>query len=224
MSEEKRKSRNKHNTVRQYLLTPVVYVLISAVIVVPLCIALFGFTVSTFHKIQPSFSITGYDFELNDSSYTRSDVKSGTVTLPDLKFGDKVGELKIKSAGIDASVYYGRNILSHKYGAGLSSNEKLPGQNGTVYISANVATEFKSLKNLEAGDEISLNTSWGDYVYTVSESTTGLDAPDAKFPQTLMLYTENDDKVFSALNEEKLYVMAECKSGPQAEEGKVSYE
>ncbi len=217
MSDNKKKTQKKHHTVREYVLTPIVFVLISLIVVLPLSFALLKFSISTAHKVYSSFSMTSYDFRLDDSTYTKSGVKNGTVTIPSIKYGDKIGELKIRKAGIETSVYYGRNIVSAKYGAGLKTSEKLPGQNGTVEIYANVSGAFSSLNKLEVGDEIKLSTSWGEYVYTVSDVTVDIDMPEAIFPQTLLLYTANDSKVFSTLNEEKLFVLSECKSGPQAE-------
>ena len=216
MSEKKRK-RIKHRAVLPYITTPIIYLLISLIIIVPLCFILLNYSVSLVHKAQPSFAYSISDVELSTESFKKSDVKSGTVSRPALEAGEKAAQLSCKAAGLSCDVFYGRNRVSYRQGAGLKT-EILPGDTGVSEIYGERADAFKPLKNLKIGDRLVLETSWGTFVYSVSDLKTGTQPPEDTMPQCLLLVTSNDDKVFSNLNEEKLYVLADIESGPELEE------
>ena len=216
MSEHK-KTRKKHRAVLPYITTPLIYLLLSLIIIIPLCLVLLNYSVSLVHKAQPSFAYSISDVKLNDDAYKKSDVKSGTVARPVLKAGDKIGELSCSGAGFSCNVYYGENRISFRKGAGMRT-EILPGDTGVCELFGERANAFKAVKNLKIGDKLKLETSWGSFVYSVSAVEVSAQPPEDTMPQSLLLVTANDEKVYSNLNEERLYILADIESGPQLEE------
>ncbi len=214
---EKKKKRKKHRAVLPYITKPLTYLLISLVIVIPLALILLNYSVNLVHKAQPSFAFSISDIQLNDSAYVKSDVKSGTVKRPGLSAGDKVGELSCNGAGFSCNVYYGKNRISLKRGAGMTT-DVLPGDRGVCEMYGERANAFKAVKNLKVGDTLTLDTSWGSFVYSVSAVQVSEQPPEDTMPQSLLLVCAADDTVYSNLNEEKLYVLADIESGPQLEE------
>ena len=214
---EKKKKRHHHHTILPYIATPLIYVLISLVIVVPIGIGVLNYSVNLVHKAQPSFPYSVSEIELNDSAYKPNFVKSGTVARPKIDSGDKIGEIKCKAFGLEGNVYYGENRVSFRKGAGMKT-DVLPGDTGVCEIYGERAGVFSNLDSVKVGDKITLDTNWGEFVYSVADIKRGTEAPEETMPQGLMLVTSVGDKAFSNFNEEKLYVLADIESGPQLEE------
>lgn len=216
MSEKKRK-RKKHRAVIPYITTPLIYLAASMIIVVPMCLVALNYAVNLVHKAQPSFSYSISDIELNSDGFVPSTQNSGTVKRPELKVGDKAAQLSCAETGLSCDVFFGRNRASFRQGAGMKT-DILPGDTGVCELYGYRADTFKSLKNLKIGDKLKLETSWGTFIYSVSDITTATEPPADTMNQSLLLVTESDDTAFSYLNDESLYVLADIESGPQLEE------
>ena len=218
MSEnKKRKTKRKHHTIKPYFTNPLIYFLLSMIIVIPIALLLLRYSISFVHKAQPSFDYSISDIEINDSAYKENVYDSGTVSRPVLHAGDKVGELQCREAGLSCNVYYGENRISVRNGAGMKT-DILPGDTGICEMFGERSNAFRAVKNLKVGDTIKLNTSWGKFTYSVSDVVVDTQPPEDTMPQSLLLICAGSDKVFSNLNEEKLYVLADIESGPQLEE------
>lgn len=219
MSSKKKKKSDKHRAVLPYITTPVIYVALSMIIVLPMSLIMLNSAVKLVHKAQPSFAYSVSDIQLNKEAYKPSKVNQGRVARPAAKAGDKVAELCCENAGLSCDVFLGRNYVSFSEGAGMLS-DVLPGDTGVTEIYANRSTAFKSLKNVKTGDKIRLSTNWGNFVYSVSAVKVSATPPDDTMPQSLLLVCASNDNVFSNFNDEKLFVLADIESGPQLEEVK----
>ena len=217
MSTKKKNKSDKHHAVLPYITTPAIYVALSFILVIPMGLIMLNAAVSLVHKAQPSFAYSVSDIKLNKDAYKPSKATQGTVHRPSVKAGDKVAELTCENAGLSCDVFLGRNYVSFSEGAGMLS-DVLPGDTGVTEVYANRATAFKSLKNVKKGDKIMLNTSWGNFVYSVSAVKVSATPPEETMPQSLLLVCASGDSVFSNYNDEKLFVLADIESGPQLEE------
>ena len=218
----KRKKHKKRSAVLPYLVTPIVFVLITLVFAIPASLGIFGFAKNYVHRAQSKLGMTIEEYGVDDQSYAPGRVTVGNVTVPEVKLNQKIGELSCEEAGVSCNVYYGSNRITRRNGAAVSSDSKLPGFNGVCEIKGTRSTYFKGVKNIEPGDKITLTTAWGIYVYSVSAVTVAEQPPTATMPQSLLLTCSADDGAFSNFGESRLYVLADCESGPQAEE--VQYE
>ncbi len=216
MSTKKRKKK-KHHALLPYFTTPAIYVLLSLLIVIPMCLILLNVSVKLVHKAQPSFAFSISDIELDDSAFKADNTQSGTVKRPTPASGDKIAELSCDSAGFKCNVYYGANRVSFRNGAGMYT-EVLAGDTGVCKIAGERASAFAAVGNIKEGDKLRLVTNWGSFVYSVSKISTGTEPPEETMPQSLLLITESGDKAFSDFNEGNMYILADIESGVQLEE------
>ncbi len=216
MSDKKRKF-NKHRTVMPYITTPVVFVLISLIAVLPMCLVMLGLTEKYVHKAQNAFSANISDFVAYDDGYKPSDKTEGTVRFTEPEGFSKVGEISCSSAGLNVPVYYGSNRVNFRSGSGLKSQGALPGTGGSVIVKANPSGGFKALYNVKTGDIITFETGWGVYKYKVDDIGLNL-SEKSKDGESLTLITAPDKSAFSVLSGNVYTVIAELVSGPKAEE------
>lgn len=93
------------------------------------------------------------------------------------KYGDKYAELKIDSAGIVSPIYVGDSEEILLQGTGQYYGSVFPGEKGNTVLVGHRNSVFKTLGQAKIGDEIRMETTYGDYVYEIIETkiTTGTD-------------------------------------------------
>lgn len=84
-------------------------------------------------------------------------------------FGEHYADIKCSTLGIDVPVYWGSNINLFELGACQSSGSVIIGSDGNTVISAHEDTYFNKLSELKVGDKIKINTTYGEFSYTVRE-------------------------------------------------------
>jgi len=102
-------------------------------------------------------------------------VVEASLVRPEI--GDPIGVLQIPTIGVEKTFAYGttRDVL--RAGPGLYPSTPLPGQPGNVAIAGHRTTHgapFFDIDKLQPGDEISIDTVDGTYIYTV-EGQPGFD-------------------------------------------------
>ncbi len=85
------------------------------------------------------------------------------------KYGEMYAILKCSSLEFDIPVYWGSDIKLFERGACQSSGSVVIGDIGNSVISAHEDTYFADLYKLEIGDTVTLNTNYGEFIYTVKE-------------------------------------------------------
>lgn len=85
-------------------------------------------------------------------------------------FGEEFGKIIIDKIGVVAPIYQGdiEEILSE--GTGHFYGSALPGEGSNVVISAHRNTQFVRLGELTPGDQITLDTTGGKFVYEMVDS------------------------------------------------------
>lgn len=214
-TEHNRKSHRKnHFAVLPYIVTPIIFVLISLIAVVPACVHMMNMAIDTVHTAQETLSIGLNDVEAkNEYSGVQTDGKASKPS--DIS---KFGEIICENAGLKADAYYGINRVSLRNGAGVSSEAALPGDNGVVNVYGYASDSFKALKYVEAGDIITFETGWGVYYYEVTDVSTSEEAPVLTADQGLVLASAKNNDAFSCFDDAKLYVVAELISEASEEE------
>lgn len=84
-------------------------------------------------------------------------------------FGEHYADIKCSTLGVDVPVYWGSNIDLFELGACQSSGSVIIGSDGNTVISAHEDTYFNNLSKLKVGDKIRINTTYGEFSYTVRE-------------------------------------------------------
>lgn len=219
MADEK-KNNKKHYTVRPYITTPLVFVLIALLVVAPMCFGLLHYAVNTVHKAQTVYIRSVADISLKDESYQPANDTEGTVKLPAIYVGNKIAQLTCEEAGINCSVYYGNNRVARREAAGLSTQHQLMGESGTVLIGGDTAGAFRNLETVKKGDTVVLRSNWGTFTYRVTGRKVLAEEPESEGKELLLLTTQKDKDAFADFSKEKLYVICEKVSGPQLGEVK----
>lgn len=94
----------------------------------------------------------------------------GEVIRP--SFGEQFAVLRCEAADITAPVYWGSIRELFKKGACQASYSKLSGLEGKTVISAHEDTFFNNLSKMKVGDEVVINTNYGEFTYKVKELVT----------------------------------------------------
>lgn len=212
--------RKKHHTVRPYIVTPIIYVIIAMVVIVPASVGLMNTAVNIVHRAQKTFTMDYCDVQAEDVKFVPGDAQKGQVNLPEINAYQQYGTIECTDAGLKADVYYGLNRLNLRKGAASSSKSALPGQGDTINVAGYNTTAFKSLKYVEEGNEITFTTSYGVYRYQVysvtkSDSYKSIDVEDG---ETLVLSCDYSDGPYSNQSGERLYVCCNSVSGPDVKE------
>lgn len=84
-------------------------------------------------------------------------------------YGEKYGVISCERLGINADLYMGDNNKILNVGAGTYTGGKIPGDQGTIMIAAHCHTFFRTLEKAQVGDEFTIVTTYGDYVYRATE-------------------------------------------------------
>lgn len=121
-------------------------------------------------KTKPADGTAGLVITENeiDLDYNGETSNEGEVVRP--KFGEQFAALSCDKFEFTVPVYWGSNRELFERGACQASSSILPGDFGNTVISAHEDTYFADLYKLEVGDTVTVNTAYGEFVYTVTET------------------------------------------------------
>lgn len=111
-------------------------------------------------------------------------------------YGDAFGSVQIPSVGIDITLYHGERLEVLQYGAGHHVGSYFLGEGGTIIIAGhNTWGQFYTLPNVKVGDNIIINTDYGQYTYEITATEIAKASVLAENlhiyndEETIMLYT-----------------------------------
>lgn len=112
----------------------------------------------------------------------------------ELTYGTQYGTILCETRGLEAPLYYGDDEELLRLGAGQYKDSALPGYQGVSIIGAHDTTYFAPLKEMQVGDEIQIQTSYGDFTYVVEAMHTAHKSDTSAFQldsnkETVILYT-----------------------------------
>ena len=119
-------------------------------------------------------------------------------SVPAIRYGKQFARLNVswQDGGWsirNIPVYLGADKKLLKKGAGMSFGSAFPGEGGCTILSAHVTRDFAELEDTPAGAIVTLETSYGPYMYRVEDKKTasGTDRwyMDAAQNADLVLYT-----------------------------------
>lgn len=111
------------------------------------------------------------------------------------EYGTEYATINIPKIDIELPVYYGDTLDVLKKGVGHSSGSYFPGEGGTIiYMGHNSKKVFRRFSELQKGNEIIVNTSYGEYKYKIYDMQIIKETELNKLPvqndkETLMIYT-----------------------------------
>lgn len=146
-------------------------------------------SIGSYNYFRSAFYISSL-FLHNDYKQTLQSKAAGTqgkVIYP--KYGEKFADLIIDKASINVPVFHGDSEEQLLKGAGHYNGSRFPGEGSNIVLAGHRNSVFKGLKNVAKGDTIVLNTTYGRYVYKISE---------------IKIVKGNDNSIVQPLNSEKL--------------------
>ena len=197
--------KKKERGVIPYIVNPIIYILVSLVVVIPVFMAFLNYSVNAVHNAQEVFTYDYNDVEVNS---VRSDNKTLPYENDLLGVCEKVGVLSCEDIGLKTDVYYGVNRVSLRNGAGLSTKSSFGGYDAMFNIAGYSTRAFKSLNNASSGDKIVFETTDKIYEYTVVNNSVGAN-PEPSVSSGMILSCDENSKAFSVFNSEKRYVVAQ---------------
>lgn len=122
-------------------------------------------TISLINK----FAVLSASTSKKEANIKMDKLKKRLVEYP--SYGDVFASIKIPSIGVDVNVYHGDALRLLKYGAGHHAGTYFPGEGGTIMIAGhNTPGQFEKLPNVKSGDKIIIDTIYGKYKYTVTNT------------------------------------------------------
>jgi sortase A len=104
---------------------------------------------------------------LNNDNNAVGSVDINKIQWPSL--GDQFGNLIITSVSLDFPVYHGDREDDLRKGIGHYNGSRFPGEGGNVVLVGHRNTVFKPLKQVQIGDSVTLETTYGKYEYVISD-------------------------------------------------------
>ena len=131
-------------------------------------------SIGSYNYLRSAFYISGL-FSHNDYKPTvqlkkpagQKPAIQNKITFP--RYGEKFADLIIDKVSINIPVFHGDSEEQLLKGAGHFNGSKFPGEGSNVVLAGHRNSVFKGLKNVSKGDIIVLNTTYGKYVYKISE-------------------------------------------------------
>jgi sortase (surface protein transpeptidase) len=194
----------KEKGVIPYVTTPLIYVLISLIVVLPILISFTGGAVNAVHNLQQDYWIDYSDIKTDTE---RFDDKSLSYENDKISLCEKVGVIKCEARGIKSEVFYGVNRVSLRNGAGLSTKSVFDSYKSKLNIAGYSSRAFKGLNNVKEGDKIVFETTDKVYEYTVISNEV-CEYPEEASSYPMILSCDEEENAFSAFNSEKRYVVA----------------
>ncbi len=167
---------------------------------------------------EPDFTIN-YSNTFNPGSVEISDENTvKRADVPTAKYGELYAYVKCDDIGLNCPVYMGDDNEILKMGAGQIPATYQPGFGELIMIGAHNNSFFNCLKNVQTGQTITMETSYGTYTYQVVSTevvdVTGMDAYDFFTDhEQLLLYTCYPFDVLAHTNY-RFMVHADLVSGP----------
>lgn len=135
------------------------------------------------------------------------------------KTGEQFGELIIEDCSIDNNLFFGDGNVALRNGVGIYNGSFIPGYGKTILVAGHNNTYFNGLKNAEAGQKVTIRTSYGNYTYVITETAvkkaTDTSAYDlsADYENLIMYTCYPFDEL--GLTDKRFFVYAKYVSGPQ---------
>lgn len=142
----------------------------------------------------PNFETTKQSFTAVDNkkiaTNARNELPSSKIDYP--VGGQLYGKVKIEKLQLNVPLYFGDTEEILREGAGQFMGSVYPGELGTSLIGGHNVDDFGKLGAAQVGDEITLQTTYGNYVYRINQ----IEVRDKKDKEINdMIYQRNDRRV-----------------------------
>ncbi|MBP1046159.1 class D sortase [Enterococcus sp. BWM-S5] len=129
---------------------------------------------------QPNFKNESTDlFAKKEEPSINTDIlPASSITYPAMN--DLFGEVISEKVDLASPLFYGDNDDILAQGAGMFNGSKFPGEKGLCIIGGHNRPMFGRIYDLVIGDQFTINTHYGSFIYEVIENTI-ISAEDNQF-------------------------------------------
>lgn len=126
-------------------------------------------TIASYNYIKYAYFLSRMFVQQNVNVSAKNTVSTGEKKIKFPTIGEEFGEIIIPSVNITCPVIHGDRDEDLLKAAGHYSGSRYPGQGGNVVLAGHRNSVFSNLKSIKKGDEIIFNTTYGKYIYVVSD-------------------------------------------------------
>lgn len=153
-----------------------------------------------------------------DDRNVKETVNASDISFP--QYGEMFGKISITGTSVkDVNLFFGDGSVSLRNGVGVFNGSFIPGYGKTTLIAGHNNTYFNGLKTVKEGDIVTINTSYGNYTYSV----TATEVRPSTDPSALNLSADHENLVMYTcypfdelgLTNQRFFVYAEPVSGPK---------
>ena len=148
------------------------------------------------HKINEIvFLINSITIDTSNKKETRTAINEKNKIENYPEYGTTYANIEIDKIDVNLPVYFGDTLSILKKGVGHSSGSYFPGEGGSIiYMGHNSKNIFRRFSELEIGDEIIIQTVYGEYKYKIYDMQIVEETQTDKLPiqnekEILMIYT-----------------------------------
>lgn len=162
-----------------------------------------------------------YSFNPEFSLKSKVVVKKSEIKTPSV--GNEYGMITCEEIDLMAPLYFGDSEKVLELGAGQYIKSKLPGFGGTILVGGHDTSFFAPLEEVKVGQQITITTDYGTYLYEVRETTIAktddLEASQLdKDSEQLVLYTCYPFGELLRARDERFFIYCDKVAGPDVEE------
>lgn len=165
-----------------YVVTPLVFALISAVlffaaakVLLTPYQALLGWFFTTSEVSQPQDLLANAATVINGGTASEPDAQPGSVPFSSVTYpteGDRYATITVSGTNVDAPVYYGDTNKILNQGVGTYKDDAgvgIPGEGKTILLAGHNNTFFNDLQHAEVGATVTITTHYGTYTYEITD-------------------------------------------------------
>ncbi|NLK23093.1 MAG: sortase [Clostridiales bacterium] len=183
--------------------------------IIPIFLAIVGAMMLCYFAWNAIFSRYSFYGNIDNNSeggMTRASsvINGKTIYRPTLN--EKIGDITIDSVSINMGIYECNVDSSMVLGAAHVSISSLPGEGRRVALVTYPSKGFNKLENIKNNDKVVIQTSYGKYTYSVSDSKVIND----KISDCTNYFTESDELIlftsypFDEIGSSSKYYMVTC--------------
>lgn len=178
-----------------------------------------------FYDMDNKVSLLGDLGEKLASKNNGVDYSSSTNSLIiELANGQSYGRLRIENADIDADLCYGMSQANiDRYDTCSSESFGIPGGNKPILIGGHNTNSLKNLTNVQIGDIITVETTYGTFKYQIYYTGIGHVVTENTLVSDYLKDVENEEEIFSINEDGEVLGIYTCYDYPEQKEQPTPY-
>ena len=210
MSDKKVRHGHRSKNGKGFIILPIIFCLVTYLVLYLAFVPSFS----------PIISAMGMFFSDNEKDYS---TEYDNIFVPVSENATVPTVTKKDSDGKEKSYVKKDSVQYPGYGVGIYAGSFVPGYGGTILVAGHNNTYFNGLKNAQVGQRVEIKTSYGNYVYEITDTAVKSANDSSAYDlsadyENLIMYTCYPfDEL--GLTSKRFFVYAKLVSGTQIDKG-----